>query len=336
MAASAYATAFTDLHVTGAFYVNDTEVFDDDGNFVGSINLEAAAVTTGTVLSMDDANALTSGKVVHIASSATALTSAARLLLSDHTGNAGVSAVLNEFLSAAADETVILQAKASAALAAGKIVNVSGLAMTTGKAVSVDNLDALTTGIGVSIGSAATAITGAGRLFSSAHTGATGTSAILNEFASAANDETVVVKITASAALALGTAFQVSGAAVTTGTIIKANDADALTTGGIAVLASNSADTGTRVLLQVTNDNTAATGCTPLSIQNDATAGSHIKLTGTGVNGIDFTALTSADTIFNCTAGAGCTAAPQTNAAVGFINILVAGTPQWIPYYNAT
>lgn len=49
-------------------------------------------------------------------------------------------------------------------------------------------------------------------------------------------------------------------------------NADALTTGGVARFASNSADTGTRSLLNVINDNTAASGAVVLRLQQDSTA----------------------------------------------------------------
>lgn len=89
---------------------------------------------------------LTSGQLMSLASAATLMTSAGRLFLSDHTGNASVSGVLNELRSAAADETVVCQIKASAALALGMLLNLSGLAMTTGIALNMSDLDALTTG----------------------------------------------------------------------------------------------------------------------------------------------------------------------------------------------
>ena len=225
---------------------------------------------------------------------------------------------------------------ASAALALGAAVQVSGASITTGTGILASNLNALTTGIGLHIASSATAITGAGRLVYINHTGATGTSAILNEFASAANDESTVLRVTASAALAAGVLLDLSATAVTTGTVLDMGGLDALTTGTGLLINSNSADTGTRILLSIVNDNTAATGTTGLAIQNDATAGAHIKLTGTGILGIDFTALGATDFLWDCTAASGCTAAPQTNAAIGFITMKVAGTQQWIPYYNAT
>jgi len=130
------------------------------------LDLGAASLTTGKVIDISDLAAITTGKaihvdatgvtqtdgiLVHIDSASTALTSTGRLLLVDHTGNAGVSTIIAEVKSAAADETVVLQVTASAALAAGVAVNVSAVAMTTGTALAITNLDALTTGTGVNI-----------------------------------------------------------------------------------------------------------------------------------------------------------------------------------------
>lgn len=64
--------------------------------------------------------------------------------------------------------------------------------------------------------------------------------------------------------------INISPAVLTTGNVIDVPDADALTTGKILNLMSDSADTGTRTLVQITNDNTLATGTTALSIQQDA------------------------------------------------------------------
>lgn len=65
-------------------------------------------------------------------------------------------------------------------------------------------------------------------------------------------------------------ALDIINPAQTTGDIIDVNDANALTTGSIINLVSNSADVGTRTLAQITNDNTAATGTTCLTLQQDA------------------------------------------------------------------
>lgn len=130
------------------------------------LDISAALLTTGKGLDLSGLAAITSGKglhvaatgitqttgvLAHVASAATVLTGAGRLLLSDHTGVTTTSGILNEFLSAANDETIILQVKASAALALGKALNISGALITSGKGLSVDDLDALTTGNAVSI-----------------------------------------------------------------------------------------------------------------------------------------------------------------------------------------
>jgi len=79
-----------------------------------ALKVSGASITTGKAIEASDLNALTTGKGIHIASSATAITTTGRLLLVDHTGATGTSATLVEFLSAAADETVVFQVKNSA------------------------------------------------------------------------------------------------------------------------------------------------------------------------------------------------------------------------------
>lgn len=117
-------------------------------------------------------------------------------------------------------------------------------AMTAGEGMQLI-ANALTTGRIVDITSTATAITGNGRMFRSYHAGATGGSATLNEFLSDAGDETAVLQVKASGALALGKILNVSGALVTTGSAIVANDLNALTTGiGLDVQSTATAITG--------------------------------------------------------------------------------------------
>lgn len=99
-------------------------------------------------------------------------------------------------------------------------------------------------------------------------------------------------------------------------------------------LTSNSDSTGTRSLVTITNDNTAATGTTCLTIKNDATAGAHIALTGTGVLGIDASALGVADTVLKFTGTTDTTMkAPQTVGADEFLKCDIGGTAHYIPAY---
>lgn len=66
------------------------------------------------------------------------------------------------------------------------------------------------------------------------------------------------------------TALDIASSALTTGTGVDMSDLDALTTGRGFNLVSNSSDTNTRQLFRAINDNTAATGCTPIYVQQDA------------------------------------------------------------------
>jgi hypothetical protein len=126
-----------------------------------ALDISASAMTTGTALDIGGMAAITTGNGIVVAASgttrtdgmllsltcaSTAATATGRMLLVNHTGATGTSTVLAEIKTAATDETVIFQVLASAALAAGKAVNVSVAAMTTGTALSIANADALTTG----------------------------------------------------------------------------------------------------------------------------------------------------------------------------------------------
>ena len=226
------------------------------------------ATTTGNAYILT-ANSLTTGSGLSLNSSATAITTTGRLLEVFHTGATSTSGTVIEFKTSAADETILLELDASA-LTSGTVLDINSALVDTGTVIAIDSLDALTTGMGLNIESGATAITGVGRLLFVDHSGATSTTGVIAEVASDATDETVVCRVTATGLLALGTVLDVSGAAVTTGTLLAIADADALTTGGIANFVSDSADTTGRSLVTIHNDNTAAVGTIPLSITQDA------------------------------------------------------------------
>lgn len=116
-----------------------------------AISVVGATLTTGKGLVMSDLDALTTGIGVHVASAATAITGAGRLAYFNHTGASGTSAVLFEVASAAADETVVARITASAALALGTVLDLSGAAVTTGTILDLGGLDALTTGTAINV-----------------------------------------------------------------------------------------------------------------------------------------------------------------------------------------
>lgn len=96
----------------------------------GLLLLTANSATTGTIGSIT-ANGLTSGIGFSITSSATAITGAGRLLYINHTGVTGTSAILNEFASAATDETIVHKVTASGAIT-GTVSQVGATATVTG------------------------------------------------------------------------------------------------------------------------------------------------------------------------------------------------------------
>ena len=297
--------------------------------------LPVAALTTGKAIHVVG-NAVTSGILVNITSSAagTQLTGAGRLFKVDHTGSATGSGVVAEFATAGADETVLLKLTASAALALGTILQVSGSSMTTGSAITASDLDALTTGKGVHVASAATAITTTGRLIYSNHTGTTGTSATLNEFATAATDETVLFALTAND-MATGKMLSFgTNIALTTGQLISA----AHTTSVIA-------DGGSMLRLSSTGINTGgATNGTMLDVQTTAqVAGTQVLFkagavtTGVVLSLISTTGMTSGSLLRATTSTAGAiatngaisfraTGAFTSTSNVGFVDILASAT----------
>jgi len=224
------------------------------------VDLTLAGLTTGKGLDMSDLDAITTGKAIHVDatgitqttgilahldSAGTVITGAGRIFLSDHTGATGTTAILNEFASAANDETTILKVTGSAALAAGVGVDVSLVAMTTGKGLDMSDLDAITTGkaihvdatgitqtdgILVHVDSASTALTATGRLLLVDHTGNAGVSTIVSEIKSAAADETEILKVTSSAILT-GPALNVVANSVTGNVGVARISATALTSG---------------------------------------------------------------------------------------------------------
>ena len=136
-----------------------------------------------------------------------------------------------------------------------------------------------------------------------------------------------------------GNSLDLIAGSSTTGTLIDVSDADALTTGFIANLTSNSSDTSTRTLVKIVNDHASATGTTPLTVQQDAAA-TIIKLDGvlgTPTFGIDAAVIGSANHVFKVPATTSTPGQPLTigtATATGAIKIDVAGTSRYIFFYT--
>ena len=235
-----------------------------------SLDLTFSALTSGIGQKLT-ANALTSGQVLSINSSATAITSTGRLLDVTHSGATTTSGILVEFETAATDETIVLQLKATGDISTGRLLKIVGDAITTGTGIRADAGDwtSLTDGKIIYIASDAVGITG-GSLFVSDHTGNASVSGVLNQFNSAAADETIILQAKASAALALGKVMNISGVSVTTGTLLDISDNTAHTTGTAVNIVTNSSSASTRTLVNIKQDHASATGTTVLALTQDA------------------------------------------------------------------
>ena len=86
----------------------------------------------------------------------------------------------------------------------------------------------------------------------------------------------------------------IAGNTATTTPIIMVDDADALTTGNILKLYSNSSDNSVRKLVYIINDHGATDNTTGLHIQQDGN-GSAIEISGVGNGGIKFSGGASTD-----------------------------------------
>jgi hypothetical protein len=97
------------------------------------ISLSASAMTTGSGIVMSNLDALTTGRGLYIASASTVIATTGRLFLSSHAGATSTSGILNEFITTATDETILLQlTNATAGQVDGTLLKVSSTGYTTG------------------------------------------------------------------------------------------------------------------------------------------------------------------------------------------------------------
>lgn len=139
--------------------------------------------------------------------------------------------------------------------------------------------------------------------------------------------------------LTSGTMLTIYASTITTGRAIEVTDADALTTGSIAVFTSNATGTGTRSLVVIRQDAAAASGATPLEVWQDGTL-SAIRLTGTPTKGIDLSTLTGTahNLVMRLTTETPSATGTTANLK-GFVKVLIgsssaAGTVGYIQIYN--
>jgi hypothetical protein len=110
------------------------------------------------------------------------------------------------------------------------------------------------------------------------------------------------------------TAVDIDASSITTGTALDISDGDALTTGTLANIVSNSSDAGTRSLVTIHNDHASATGTTALEIVQDSTGNA---ITTDGNTASDTFEATGAYTVAGLPAGTVGQVARVTDADAG-------------------
>jgi len=252
------------------------------------LDLSAAALTTGTVIDISDLSAITTGKglhidndggtlttgqLIHIDSASTTIANTGRMFLSDHTGNAGTSATLNEFKTVATDETILCKLTAEA--------------MITGKVLNLGALAALTTGSGISIAHTTSVIANGGSLvqLSSSSVDTATTSGSILDITNTGSVAGTLVRIYSNLAAQTGTiGLEVKAAGYTTGY-----------TGSVVSL-TGCGTTGDAEVLLVTSANTTAGQAVKIISAATTTNGSALNIVAEGLTtgvGLRFTHTTS-------------------------------------------
>ena len=241
---------------------------DSEATTADIVNIAPTVLTTGNVIDVADADALTTGKILNLVSN------------SSDTGTRSLVQVTNDNTSATGATTLSIQ-QDSTAKALFVDHNGNGIALdidseaTTANGINVD-ADVLTTGSILNLASNASNTSSRNLVkITNDHAAATGTTALTIQQDSTGkslvidqNGNATAFNIDAETTTA--SIFNIAPTVLTTGIALNISDADALTTGNILNLVSNSSDTSTRNLLQIRNDNTSATGATVVEIRQDA------------------------------------------------------------------
>jgi hypothetical protein len=268
---------FIDQNGQAAAIEIDTE---STGTAIHIVNPEATS--TSGVIFLNGANSLTTGLALAVTSNSSS-TSTRNL----------VSFVNDNPLATGAKVLNIQQDAAQHALFIDQNGNGNGIyvdseattanvitaanTVTSGSVFVATSSDWLTTGsiINVASNSASTSTRDLVRVVND-NTAATGAT-VLNIRQDAAQDALFIDQNADAYSIDIDTEAAQTGAiriqaatATTAAGLINIADADALTTGSIANFTSNSASNSTRNLVQIVNDNTAATGATALKIKQDA------------------------------------------------------------------
>lgn len=254
---------------------------DAESTTANVIRVFDAKTTTGNIFSLTGANALTTGRAAFFESNSPS-TSARNVVECKNTNSSAINAVtLRVEQNAAANALHIDQNADGVSLSIDSeatttnVIDIISPATTTGQIIDV-NANSLTTGriLNLTSNSSSTGTRDLVRVVND-NTLATGTT--LLHLIQDANQQALFIdqngngsSLVIDSESTTVNIIHVLSPTNTTGSVIRITDANSLTTGRLLSLASNSADTGTRELIRLVNENTLATGTTCLEIQQDA------------------------------------------------------------------
>lgn len=255
---------------------------DSEATTADVINISPATLTTGNVIDVPDADALTTGSILNLVSNS-ASTAQRNLVFihNDHTDSIGAiplyvqqdasryCAVLDQN---ADDVTLSIDTESTTA----NVIQVFANTVTSGIVFNASNANALTTGRIINAESDSPD-SSARSLVNISNVNSSATGAIpLSVRQEAGNDSISIDQNGNGRAIYIDSeatstsAIKISSPATESGFVLDIRDADALTSGRIISLGSNSADPSARILAYIENTNASATGATPLSIRQDA------------------------------------------------------------------
>ena len=250
-----------------------TAIIDAESTTADVLQFLAPATISGNIISITAANGLTTGSAF-IVSSATGLTTGA--LASLQLGDANVI-TSGEALAIRLASTAITAAKT------GSLASIVTARTLTGTGLT-DNYDALSLARTSTANSDTQTFTVQGSVLKLANTTVatlgtlTDSSHVLeivqtNTSGTMSGDALNIIHAGTGSAIDINSAattshaITFSGMSQTTGHLFNVNSADALSTGSILYLISNSADIGTRSLVYIENVNDLATGATVLTLK---------------------------------------------------------------------
>ena len=293
--------------ITGASIYIDAETTTDTQ---GVIRVDGNVLSTGTGLRID-ADRLTTGQIAVFSSNGTDTgTKSLVQIIADNTSATGTT-VLELQQDAAANALFIdhdaitgasIYIDAETTTDTQGVIRVDGNVLSTGTGLRVD-ADRLTTGQ-IAVFSSNGTDTGTKSLVQiiSDNTLATGTTVLELQQDAAANvlfiDQDAVtgasIYIDAETTTDTQGVIRVDANVLTTGTGFRI-DGDALSTGSLAVFASNSTNVSAKNLVSVVNDSSAAIATFPLNVQQDSILPAlRVHITGTGTEALHFTGAASA------------------------------------------